>query len=178
MAQRNAPAIAQHRRLPRAVSSALVIGLSAASLAALLYVESHPFRPEVAHAREHAVTADAPVDAIRQEPTRTTHTHNRAPSRAPAPVVVTADDAEPVVGKATVRVRVPDLSGMRLSTARKTLRAAGLDIEPHDRWGDPIYSGTHRFYRVRSQEVAAGRELADGATVEVEAASIGFASGY
>ena len=81
-----------------------------------------------------------------------------------------------------VAVHVPDLSGVRLSTARRQIRSLGLKIKPTDRYGDRIYPGTHRFYRVQSQKHAAGGWLKKGEVLEVQAhrigSSVGYASGY
>ena len=142
--------------------------LSAAAVAALLYFESHPLSTEVARARG---PEGAPAAA--------------APSAGPAAAVTaeratdgaTPDDATPDT-EASPGVIVPEVTGLRLSTARKRLRAVGLDVAPRDRWDDRIYPRTHRFYRVRRQATPAGTTAEPGQRVAVEAHRIGLASGY
>jgi len=163
------PTIKSTRKLARAAGGALGIGVSLAALAAMVHLESHPFEADVALARE-------PVRSIVEQAPQPWPAATPAPTSTamdePADGTNDSGDADPAVAV------MPDLSGVRLSTARKRLRALGLQPSPRDRWGDRIYPGTHRFYRVRTQQADAGAELAPGTRVALEAHRIGFAAGY
>ncbi|MEM9458925.1 MAG: PASTA domain-containing protein [Myxococcota bacterium] len=112
-----------------------------------------------------------------------------APSEAPvmvadATLAVATVDAQAEVAAGAIPVApalviVPNLRGMSLRKARRTLKEVGLKISVRDSYGDKIPREYWSEYRVRRQKTEAGAEVEPGSRVRVKARErIRAASGY
>jgi len=66
-------------------------------------------------------------------------------------------------------VVVPDLTGMRLRTARRELRALGLRMRVRDSYNDTIPRDYWSEYKVRKQRIEPGTEVIPGAKIRLVA---------
>jgi beta-lactam-binding protein with PASTA domain len=82
-------------------------------------------------------------------------------------------------GDEAALVVVPDFTTLRVPQARRAARAVGLRLIVRDDFGDPIEASFSPGYRVRSQQVPAGRAVPRGTEVRALAeAPAPIVSGY
>lgn len=91
-----------------------------------------------------------------------------APAAAAVAVVAVEADAE-ILPQGPALVVVPDLEGMNLRQARKTLKAVGLKLSARDTYNDKIPRDEWWDYEVRRQKIEPGAEVVPGTWVRVKA---------
>lgn len=77
--------------------------------------------------------------------------------------------AMPIAPPAPALVAVPDIEGMSLRKAKKQLAAVGLKLAVRDAYGEKVPREYWYEYKVRTQKIDAGTEVAPGSTVKVKA---------
>jgi hypothetical protein len=93
--------------------------------------------------------------------------------------IADAAAAMPVAPPAPALVVVPDIEGMSLRKAKKQLAAVGLALSVRDEYGEKIPRDYWGEYKVRTQKLDAGTEVAPGSTVKVKARMrMRYAMGY
>jgi len=131
-------------------------------------VEREPIRAEVAFAPKRAVRA--PANA-RPKPAAA-----HPDARVLQPAQASAPDAPPPVAERPI---MPDVVGMKLSEARKTLRALGVRVIATDPYGDVVAPDMAHFYKVRKQRIAIGATLEPGTKVRLVARELySVSAGY
>jgi len=81
----------------------------------------------------------------------------------------TGVDTKTFEALAPALVVVPDLTGMRLRSARRELRALGLRIRVRDSYNDTIPRDYWSDYKVRKQRIEPGTEVTPGAKIRLVA---------
>ncbi len=88
-------------------------------------------------------------------------------------------DIEPAAPEGPALITVPDLSGMKVGLAVKTLRGLGLRVSIQDEYGDRVYVEEWQAYKVRKQRIEPGTKVEAGSRVRLDAKyRRRFAKGY
>lgn len=201
--------IDEHVHGSRRLHRALGLGLSGLALVGLVYFEGMSARAEAedaVEAEDLAAELEAEVEEAEDADEADEAAKNVVPEAMPMPpppsgpaasqaeptasptdgrlaMAATAEldaaAAMPVAPPAPALVAVPDIEGMSLRKAKKQLAAVGLKLAVRDEYGDKIPREYWNEYKVRTQKLDAGTEVAAGSTVKVKARMrMRYAQGY
>lgn len=122
----------------------------------------------VFHAEGQALRARPPVDApAPRAVARTTSADVLAAVPGAAALALTLPEHEEVEDAQPETVRVPNLVGLRLTTAADRAERVGLTVVAVDEDGNEVDLVYSRFYRVLRQSVRRGTKVVSGHVIEI-----------